>query len=288
MDFTLFWPSSCLVVRGGSVRIHRKSCCVPRQAIRAAGFLCVLLTLLSFVAPAQVSQSDLTQLNIEDLMKVEVVSVSKREQTLSETAAPSSSYPEKTSADPAQQIFPISCEWSLAFTWRKLIPTRGLSLFALSTEDSAGPYLFWSMGERSTHPPSVALFGTSSICRSAISKKSKWFAGQAAAFGEPMPWCNQYHHPKSGGFPRHASRSGRRQPGPGLRNFGAWRRNRQVARLSSLPPLSERRQHGRPRRATRRRPLAPATPRFPRRRSALSQRQAFCPGGLIFRSRSPT
>src|SRR5450432_228686 len=72
---------------GGSVSTRQNYFGSPRASNYLVG---LLLFLFAAVAPPGFAQGppvDLTQLNIEDLMKVEVTSVSKRQQPLSETAA---------------------------------------------------------------------------------------------------------------------------------------------------------------------------------------------------------
>jgi iron complex outermembrane recepter protein len=65
----------------------QNSCTSMRFPSFIPGCLLLVLSTIPKITSAQEPQQDLTKLNIEDLMKVEVTSVSKREQTLSETAA---------------------------------------------------------------------------------------------------------------------------------------------------------------------------------------------------------
>jgi hypothetical protein len=56
---------------------------------------------------AQAPESDLTKLNIEDLMKVEVTSVRDGNRPVRKPPPPFLSSPRKTSAVPVPQTFPI-------------------------------------------------------------------------------------------------------------------------------------------------------------------------------------
>ena len=88
-----------------------------------------LAALLAFCpkSSAQVTTGDLTKLNIEDLMKVEAGSVSKREQALSESADAVFVISPDDIGIPAPPTFPICFAWCRESTSRRLMPTPGRS-----------------------------------------------------------------------------------------------------------------------------------------------------------------
>ena len=76
-------------------------------------------------SPAQTPPPrDLTQFSLEDLMNVQVTSVSKKEQKLSKTGAAILSSTKKISAVPARPIFRTCCGWCRASMWRRSTPTN--------------------------------------------------------------------------------------------------------------------------------------------------------------------
>lgn len=67
---------------------------------------------VAFLGDRSWAQADLTQLQLEDLMNIQVTSVSKKEQKISQAAAAISVITqEDISDDPEQRIFPTFCAW---------------------------------------------------------------------------------------------------------------------------------------------------------------------------------
>jgi TonB-dependent Receptor Plug Domain len=143
-------------------RIEFLSCITSRALAQIA-----LLGFLALPAWPQQTSTDLTTKSLEDLMNVQVTSVSKSEQTLSRTASAifvitaedisrsgATNIPDLLRMVPGMDVAQIN-----ANTWA--ISARGLNGWC------------WWTAARYTCPPSAASSGTCWICRLRISKESK-------------------------------------------------------------------------------------------------------------------
>src|SRR5437773_1709335 len=95
----------------------------------AGGRILSLIVLALFLGASASAQNqgvpDISRMSIEDLMSLEVTSVSKRTQELRTQQRPSSSSPKRTFAARVRQAFPRLCEWSPDWKWHGSIRTNG-------------------------------------------------------------------------------------------------------------------------------------------------------------------
>src|SRR5580704_17203932 len=114
----------------GTVQATASPChLLPRARPRIAVGPCLLLLLL-FAIPAAAQQTDLTQLSIEDLMNTRVTSVSKKDQSLSRTAAAIFVITADAIQRSGAPTFLTCCAWLPASTLLRSTPIPGLSVFA--------------------------------------------------------------------------------------------------------------------------------------------------------------
>jgi len=137
----------------------------------------VLLALsMNMFASAQAPPADLSKLSVEDLMNIEVSSVSKKEQKISQAAA---------------AIFVITKE-DISRSGALNIPdllrmVPGLNVAQINANTWAINCSSCWTGVAYTYRPRLEFSGTCSISRSKTSKESRSFEARVAQRGEPTP-----------------------------------------------------------------------------------------------------